>query len=389
LARSSTIADLRLVGRRHTPKAVFDYVDGAAEDELSLTYARAVFRAIEFTPSVLRDVSAATTETSILGRPASMPLVFAPTGFTRLMHHEGEPAVARAAQRAGIPYALSTVGTTTPEAVAAAAPTCDRWFQLYLWRERERSLDLIRRAAASGFTTLVLTVDTPVPGARLRDVRNGFTIPPSLTAKTMSDIALHPGWWFNLLTTEPLTFVSPTGFNGAPAELIARMFNESLDLSDLEWVRDQWPGNLVVKGIQNPADAIKVVDRGVQGIVVSNHGGRQLDRTATPIVQLPAIVEAVGGRVDVLLDGGIMSGSDVIAAVAMGARACLVGRAYLYGLMAGGERGVDRAAQILSSDMLRTMKLLGVCSISELTADHARLRPPPIAHVGALRGRRA
>lgn len=374
LARAASIGDLRDVARRHTPRAVFDYVDGAAETEESLRRSRAAFEAIEFVPSVLRDVSEASSATTILGRPATMPLVFAPTGFTRLMHHEGELAVARVAHRTGIPYSLSTMGTTSPEALAEGDPDGDHWFQLYVWRDREISRELVARARVAGFETLILTVDTPVAGARLRDVRSGFTIPPALRIGTIADIALHPGWWFNLLTTEPLRFATPPGFHGTVAELIDRMFNPALTMDDIEWLRGEWPGSLVVKGIQNPADALAVVEHGADAVIVSNHGGRQLDRAPTPLEQLPHVLEALNGRAEVFLDGGILCGGDVIAAVAMGARACLVGRAYLYGLMAGGERGVDRATEILRQGMIRTMKLLGVSSIEELTPDHVRMR---------------
>jgi L-lactate dehydrogenase (cytochrome) len=376
LAHAASIEDLRLVARRHTPRAVFDYVDGAAEQELSLRRSREAFASVEFLPGVLRDVTEASPATTILGHPAAMPLVFAPTGFTRLMQHEGEPAVARAATRAGIPYSLGTVGTTSPEDLAKSDPGGNHWFQLYVWRDRGISRALVDRARAAGFGTLILTVDTPVGGARLRDLRSGFTIPPSLRVGTIADIALHPGWWFNLLTTEPLRFATPPGFHGTAADLMDRVFNPSLTLADIDWLRGLWPGSLVVKGLQNPADALAVVERGADAVIVSNHGGRQLDRVVTPLEQLPRVVEAVGGRAEVLMDGGVMSGGDVIAAVAMGARACLVGRAYLYGLMAGGERGVDRATTILRQGMIRTMKLLGVTSVEQLTPGHARLRRP-------------
>jgi L-lactate dehydrogenase (cytochrome) len=374
LARAASIEDLRLAARRHTPRAVFDYVDGAAEHELSLRRSRAAFASVEFLPGVLRDVTQASTATTILGRPAAMPLIFAPTGFTRLMHHEGEPAVARAATRAGIPYSLGTVGTTSPEDLAKSDPGGNHWFQLYVWRDRGISQALVDRARAAGFGTLILTVDTPVGGARLRDLRSGFTIPPSLRVGTIADIALHPGWWFNLLTTEPLRFATPPGFHGTAADLMDRVFNPSLTLDDIDWLRNLWPGSLVVKGLQDPADALAVVERGADAVIVSNHGGRQLDRVVTPLEQLPRVLEAVGGRAEVFMDGGVMSGGDVIAAVAMGARACLVGRAYLYGLMAGGERGVDRATTVLHQGMIRTMKLLGVTSVEQLTPGHARLR---------------
>jgi L-lactate dehydrogenase (cytochrome) len=374
LASAATIWDLRSVARRHTPRAVFDYVDGAAESETSLRRSREAYARIEFVPSVLQDVSQVDASTTILGRASALPLVFAPTGFTRLMNHEGEPAVARVAGRLGIPYALSTLGTTSPEDVARAAPETDKWFQLYLWNDREAGIDLVRRAQAAGFTALVLTVDTPVAGARLRDVHNGFTIPPTLSVRTVADIALHPGWWLNLLTTEPLRFAAFAETQGTVADLINRVFDPTITVADLGWLREAWNGPIVIKGVQTPDDARVVVDAGADAIVISNHGGRQLDRAPTPLEQLPAILAAVGDRTEVYIDGGILGGADVVAAVAMGARACLVGRAYLYGLMAGGERGVMRAGELLRKEMIRTMQLLGVRRVSDLTPDRVRLR---------------
>jgi L-lactate dehydrogenase (cytochrome) len=289
------------------------------------------------------------------------------------MHHEGERAVLRVAEWAGIPYALSTMGTTSVEDFAGAAPQARRWFQLYLWRDREASRDFVARALAAGYEALALTVDTPVAGARLRDVHNGLTIPPALTLRTLADGAVHPAWWFNLLTTPPLEFASLTGWGGTVAELADRVFDPAATLADVRWLREAWPGALVVKGIQTPDDARAVVEAGADAVVVSNHGGRQLDRAPTPLEQLPAVVAAVGDRAEVYLDGGILDGADVAAAVALGARGCLVGRAYLYGLMAGGERGVARAAGILAAEFRRTMQLVGATSVGEL-AGRARLR---------------
>jgi L-lactate dehydrogenase (cytochrome) len=374
LASAATIWDLRSVARRHVPRAVFDYVDGAAETETSLRRSRDAYGRIEFVPSVLQDVSTVDMSTSILGRPSAMPLVFAPTGFTRLMHHDGEPAVARVAGGLGIPYALSTLGTTSPEDLAAAAPETDKWFQLYLWDDRDAGVELVRRARAAGFTTLMLTVDTPVAGARLRDVHNGFTIPPTLSLRTLADIALHPGWWFNKLTTEPLRFAVFSETQGTVADLINRVFDPTITIADLGWLRDEWDGPIVIKGIQTIADAEAVVDAGMDAIVISNHGGRQLDRAPTPLEQLPAIATAIGDRAEVYVDGGVLNGADVVAAVASGARAVLVGRAYLYGLMAGGERGVARAGELLRQELLRTMRLLGVASVADLEPGRVRLR---------------
>jgi L-lactate dehydrogenase (cytochrome) len=373
LARAATIADLRETARRRTPRAVFDYTDGAAVDELSLGRSRDAYARVEFLPSVLRDVSTVDTSTPLLGRPSALPLAFAPTGFTRMMHHEGESAVGRVAERAGIPYALSTMGTTSLEELAAAAPAARRWFQLYLWRDREASRDFVARAAAAGYEALVLTVDTPVAGARLRDVRNGLTLPPALTLRTVAGAAVHPAWWLNLLTTEPLQFASFRSWDGTVADLVDQIFDPAATIADVRWLRETWTGPLVVKGVQSADDARAVVDAGADAVVVSNHGGRQLDRAPTPLEQLPAVVAAVGDRAEVYVDGGIMSGADVVASVALGARAALVGRAYLYGLMAGGERGVQRATDILGQEIVRTMQLLGATSTEDLRG-RVRLR---------------
>ena len=374
LRRAASLEDLRDQARRRVPRAVFDYTDGGAGREVSLRRSRAAFDRVEFLPSVLRDVSSVDVSTTVLGRPAALPLVMAPTGFTRMMNHQGEPAVARAAARAGVPYALSTMGTTSPERLAAEAPEGRRWFQLYLWRDRAASTEIVRRAAENGYEALVLTVDTPVGGLRLRDVRNGMTIPPALTARTILDGARHPSWWANLLTTEPLEFASLHSFAGTVSDLASQVFDPSATLADVRWLRDTWSGPLIVKGLLTVDDAVAAVDAGADGVVVSNHGGRQLDQSPTPLEQLPAIAEAVGERAEVYVDGGVMSGSDVMAAVTLGARAALVGRAYLYGLMAGGEAGVDRVLEILRRELVTAMQLTGVTSVAELTKDRVRLR---------------
>ncbi|MBB5155682.1 alpha-hydroxy acid oxidase [Saccharopolyspora phatthalungensis] len=374
LSTAHSIADLRAIARRRTPRAVFDYTDGAAEAEISLRRARQAFRNVEFHPSVLRDVSEVDIGTTMLGKRAELPFSFAPTGFTRMMNHEGEPAVARVAERAGIPYALSTMGTTSIEDVAAAAPTARKWFQLYLWRDREASRELVQRTQDAGYEALLLTVDTPVAGARLRDTRNGLTIPPELTLKTIADGAMHPAWWFNLLTTEPLSFATFSHWSGTVQDLINAMFDPALNYADLEWLRELWQGPLIIKGIQNADDARRVVELGADGVVLSNHGGRQLDRAPTMLELLPAVRDAIGDRAEVLLDTGIASGADIVAAIVLGADSCLIGRAYLYGLMAGGERGVQKAVDILRAEIVRTLQLLGVHSIGELNASHATLR---------------
>lgn len=370
LANAFSIEDLRRIAKRRTPRAAFDYTDGAAEDELSIERARQAFRDIEFHPTILRDVSSVSTGWEVLGRSVELPFGIAPTGFTRLMHTEGEIAGARAAAAAGIPFSLSTLGTCAIEDLVSAVPQGRKWFQLYMWRDRERSMALVRRAADAGFDTLLATVDVPVSGARLRDNRNGMTIPPTLTLRTVLDAVPHPKWWFDLLTTEPLAFASLDRWPGTVAEYLSTMFDPSLTFDDLEWIKAQWPGKLVVKGIQTLEDARAVVERGVDGLVLSNHGGRQLDRAPVPFHLLPEVAREFGADTEILVDTGIMSGADIVAAIALGARCTLVGRAYLYGLMAGGEAGVTRAIDILAEGLTRTMRLLGVTCLEELSPRH-------------------
>lgn len=370
LTKALTIEDLRAVAKRRTPRAAFDYTDGSAEAELSIARARQAFQDIEFHPAILRDVSKVDTSCAVLGGRSELPFGIAPTGFTRMMQTEGEYAGARAAARAGIPFALSTMGTASIEDVKAANPHGRNWFQLYMWKDRDRSMALVERAAAAGFDTMLVTVDVPVAGARLRDKRNGMSIPPALTAKTVLDAIPRPHWWFDFLTTEPLAFASLDRWSGTVAELLDTMFDPSVTFDDLAWIKSQWPGKLVVKGIQTLDDAVAVADLGVDGIVLSNHGGRQLDRAPVPFHLLPRVAAAVGDRTEIILDTGIMSGADIVASLALGARFTLVGRAYLYGLMAGGEAGVDRAVTILAEQIARTMRLLGVSSVDELEPGH-------------------
>jgi L-lactate dehydrogenase (cytochrome) len=373
LARAHTVPDLRAIARRVTPRAVFDYADGGAEQEISLRRARRAFRRVQFHPHALKDVSTVDTTRAMLGRRAALPFAFAPTGFTRMLHHQGERAVARVAERTGVPFGLSTMATISIEDAAAAAPGARKWFQLYIWRDRGAGEELVNRARDSGFEALIVTVDVPVAGARMRDVRNGLTIPPSLTLRTVLDGALHPAWWFNFLTTEPPRYASLTEWQGTLADMINLMFDPAVTVADLEWLRGLWPGPLIIKGIQTPADARLVIGHGADAVVISNHGGRQLDRAQAPLELLPAVLDATGGDAEVYLDTGILSGGDIVAALAMGARGCLVGRAFLYGLMAGGERGVLRATDILRAEITRTLQLLGVPAVDKLTPDHASL----------------
>jgi L-lactate dehydrogenase (cytochrome) len=376
LARAHTVGDLRRIGRRRTPRAVFDYVDGAAESEESLRRAREAFGRVEFRPHVLRGAADTDLGVTVLGARIPLPFAFAPAGFTGMIHHEGERAVARVAERNGIPYTLSTMGNTSVADLAAAAPQARRWFQLYVMRDRGKSDELMRAAWQAGYDTLLVTVDTPVAGARLRDRRSGLTLPPTLTLRTFADGATHLSWWFNLLTTGPLEFAAVGKWRGTKAELVNMLFDPGLSLGDLERIRAGWPGKLVVKGVLNADDARDVVKAGADAVLLSSHGGRQLDRAPVPLELLPASLDAVNGAAEIWLDTGILGGGDIVAALAMGADLCLVGRAYLYGLMAGGERGVQRAVDILRDDIARTMHFLGVRSVADLKPSHAVLRRP-------------
>jgi L-lactate dehydrogenase (cytochrome) len=373
LTRVRTTEDFARLARRRTPRAVYEYVAGGAERETSLRRSTEAFDRVVFHPRVLRDVTRVDTTTTVLGREVRFPVVLGPTGFTRMMHTAGESAVARAAARAGIPYALSTMGTTAVEGLPRLG---DRWFQLYLWRDRGRSQDLLDRAAAAGYSTLVLTVDVPVAGARLRDVYNGLTLPPTLTARTLLDMARHPRWVLDALTTEPLSFETLGGPDDLMS-LINSVFEPAVTPADVEWLRERWSGHLVVKGVQRADDAKTAVAAGADAVAVSNHGGRQLDRSVTPLELLPRVADALADSAETYLDGGVRSGADVAAAVALGARAVFVARPYLYALMAAGEPGVDRLLELLQADYARTLQLLGVCRTADLDADLVTLEQRP------------
>jgi L-lactate dehydrogenase (cytochrome) len=377
LQNALTIRDLRAAARKTTPRAVFDYVDGAAEEEITAARNVAAYRRVSFVPEALRPVADPDAGVEVLGRRLALPLVFGPTGYTRMMHHHGESAVARVAEHVGVPYALSTVGSTTIEDVRTVAPAADLWFQVYYTSNQELNEMLVSRAEAQGYSTLVLTIDTSVSGMRLRDVVNGLTVPPTLTAKTFLNMSRFPGWWFNKLTTPPIGFASLDEVEGkpSPAEVASMLFDPALDFTSLDWLRRRWTGPILVKGVTNPASAREIMERGVDGVVVSNHGGRQLDRTPATLDVLPAIRAAVGPQATVLIDGGVMHGQDVLAARALGADAVMIGRAYLYGLMAGGQDGVLRAYRILAEEYQRSMQLLGVRRSVDLSERHVAVRP--------------
>lgn len=375
LAKAADLWDLRRIAQRRTPRPAFDYVDGAAQDELTYRRSRAAFDAVELLPRILHGTAEVDLSAKITGGTSALPFGIAPTGFTRFMHAEGEEAGARAAARYGVPFSLSTMGTRSIEEVAAAAPEGRRWFQLYLWKDRAKSQDLLQRAQASGFDTLLVTVDTPVAGRRHRDTRNGMVIPPKLTLRTVLDASYRPEWWFNFLTTDSLKFASLSDTSADLPTLINSMFDPTLSFEDLEWIRSIWPGQLLVKGVLTREDARKSLAAGADGLIVSNHGGRQLDRAPVSFEALPEVREEAGDEVDIILDSGIMSGADVVAALCAGADFVLVGRAYLYGLMAGGQEGVERVLGLLADEVRTTMQLMGAASIKDLQPGMLRLRP--------------
>ncbi|HET8599519.1 MAG TPA: alpha-hydroxy acid oxidase [Segeticoccus sp.] len=386
LGHCVTIEDLQAAAHRHWPAGVRGYVDGAADGEVTLEANRAAYRECELHPAPLRDVTRADTSAALLGSPSSLPFALGPTGYSRMMHTDGERAVARAAAAAGVPYTLSTMSTVSIEEVAAVAPGASLWFQLYVWRDRDLVCSLLARAREAGYHALMLTVDTPVTGLRTRDHRNGFMIPPQLTARTLLDMGAHPGWWTRLLMGEPITFANIPGHDESPSgvmEFAAKQFDPSVSWADLEELRRLWDGPLVVKGLVRPDDAVRARDAGVDAVVLSNHGGRQLDQAVAPLRVLPSVREAVGPDYEVLIDSGIRRGTDLAIALALGASGCLIGRPYLYGLGAGGERGVRLAIDLLAGELRRAMQLLGVTSIAQL-----RREGPELVSAPSGRGRR-
>lgn len=376
LSHSVTIEDLRAVARRRWPRAVWDYVEGGADAEVSLQRNREAFESISFIPSPLHDVATVDLSTPILGGAAPLPFLLGPTGMTRIMHPDGELAVARAAREAGIAYTVATMSTASVEEVAGSGAG-ELWFQLYIWRDRGLSTDLLRRAQDCRCRTLVITVDTAVSGMRVRDRHNGFSIPPQLTPRAIAGMAAHPGWCRGLLRGAPITFANfDQATSGTPetvTDFVARQFDPSVTWSDVEHFRSLWDGPLLLKGALGPVDACRAQQIGADGVVLSNHGGRQLDQVVPPILVLPEVREAVGHRWQVFIDSGIRRGSDIAAALASGADGCLIGRPYLYGLGAAGQAGCSAAITILTTELRRTMQLLGVRNIAELRNQGSRL----------------
>lgn len=375
LQRAASIEDLRRMARRRVPGGVFDYIDGGAEDEVALDRNTRGFREIEFVPRVLRDMGNVDTTGTILGKQVPFPLILAPTGFTRIAHPPGELAVARAAARAGLPFSLSTMGTRSVSEVAAVSDG-SKWFQVYVWRDRGLLKDMIMGAKAAGFEVLCITVDAAMLGRRERDVRRGFTLPPKMGADILLEAVIRPAWSLRFAFSEPISFANVAGqsnIDGSSAvDLAAFMntqFDPTLSWEDVEWMRTLWDGPVLIKGVQSVADAVIARDRGLDGVVLSNHGGRQLDSAPSIIELVQPVAQAVGGDLDIVCDGGVRRGGDIVKALALGATSCMIGRPYLYGLAAAGEEGVDWVIEHLRSGMQRDMALCGAASVAELTPD--------------------
>jgi L-lactate dehydrogenase (cytochrome) len=368
---ATCIEDLRVLARRNVPRAFYDYVDTGSYNEDTYHANRADLQAIKLRQRVLVDVSARSLATTIAGQPSALPFALAPIGLTGMQHRDGEILSAQAAAQAGIPYILSTMSICSIEDVAQATGK-PFWFQLYVIKDREFSKDILERAVAAKCDTLVLTVDLQVLGQRHRDIKNGMTVPMQLKLSNVIDIATKPAWAWGMLQAKRKTFgnlaghvKSATNVNQL-AKWVADQFDPALSWKDVEWIKKIWPGRLILKGILDVEDARTAVKLGADAIVVSNHGGRQLDGAPSSIAALPAIAEAVGNDIEVLFDGGIRTGADLMRALALGARGCLIGRAYIYGLGAGGRAGVARAIEILKNELSVTMALCGVNKIADI-----------------------
>ncbi|MGH3353172.1 MAG: alpha-hydroxy acid oxidase [Nocardioides sp.] len=375
LTRCLSVDDLEREARRRVPTAVWDYVDGGSDGEHAMRRNRAAFDRVELRPTAFGQVAEPEVRTTILGRPAAAPIVLAPTGYTRLSHHTGERAVAAAAAAAGLPYTLSTYATTSITDVARASPQGRNWFQIYLMKDRAVTLEHITEAAEQGYEALMLTIDTTVTGMKRKDKLNGFAIPPQLTLRTFAGMARHPGWAANILTTEPLRFATfPEGSHYGRWGMSNELREQAIRPSDITWLKEHWDGPVVVKGVLSVADAVACVDAGADALVLSNHGGRQLDRAPVPLELLVAVADAVGSRTEVYIDSGVRSGGDIAAALGFGARGVVIGRPYLYGLMVGGQQGVDATLTMLVEELRRTMCLLGTAEIAAIGPEHVRLR---------------
>jgi (S)-mandelate dehydrogenase len=372
LTRALNIADLREIARRRVPGFVFEYVEGGAEDEATLRHNRAALEALRFIPYTLVDTSGRQQRIELFGRESAAPLIVAPTGMNGMLHSDGDLCLARAAARAGIPFCLSTVSTTRLEEVAKAAPG-RLWMQLYVMRDRSIAQNIVERAAAAGYEALVFTTDANVFGHREWDRRN-YRLPGKPTLRNLFDTLRHPGWVRDVLLRAGVprfeNFASFLPRKAASAiggsTIVPQLFNAAITWDDIAWLRGLWPGKLLIKGVLSVADAQHALALGCDGIVLSNHGGRQLDYCVSPVDVLPDVVAAVGARMPVIIDSGFRRGSDVLKALALGARAVMIGRATLYGMAAGGERGAQRALEILTTEIDRTLGHLGCCALTEL-----------------------
>lgn len=376
-----SIEDLRCLARRRLPRMFFDFLDGGSDDEQTLQRNRSGFTRYLLHPKVLVDVADIDTSTTLLGRPISLPIVVSPTGLPRLWHNEGEYAIARAARQAGTIYTVPCMGSRSIEDVAKNTDG-PLWFQVYVWRDRSLIREFFSRCRDQGYAALCLTVDVPVLGNRERDLRHGLTIPPKLKLRSIANAATRPNWWWRYLMNERPTMANVVGRGqsgrddiGSLSEYVKAQFDASVTWKDLEWMLAEWNGPFAVKGIVRPDDAVRAVDMGVRAIVISNHGGRQLDGGLGSIDALPAIVDAVGDRAEVILDGGIRRGSDVVKALALGARACMTGRPFLYGMSVAGQAGVERAFELLTAELQRTLALVGCQKLDEL--DRSFVGPAP------------
>jgi L-lactate dehydrogenase (cytochrome) len=375
----TSIADLRAVARKRVPRAIFDYADRGSYDEITIRRNRAALDAVEFRQRVMIDLSRLSVATTVLGEPWTFPVAIAPTGLTGLFYGNGEIHGALAAEKAGVPFTLSTMSICSIEDVRAAV-TKPFWFQLYMMRDRSFTQELIARASAAHCSALMLTLDLTVQGVRRQDIRNGLTIPPRLTLKNALDIATKPAWALRVLFGKRRTFgnleerMKGTGGLQTLSQWIATQFDASITWKDIEWVRARWPGKLIVKGILDAEDASLAAASGVDALVVSNHGGRQLDSAPASISVLPEVVDAVAGRCEVLFDGGVQTGQDVLKALACGARACLIGKAFLYALAAGGEAGVCQALDILRRELEVSMALSGCTDVRNVDAQVLRAK---------------
>lgn len=381
LQRANNVADLRQMAQRRLPRPIFDYIDGGADDEISLRRNAGAFAGYELVPDVLNDVSAIRTATTTFGQASRWPLLLAPTGLTRMFHREAEVAVARAAARHGLLYSLSTMGTTRLEDLAEACPG-PKLFQIYVFKDRGLTAEFVARCKQAGYAGLILTVDTPIPGNRERDRVSGLSLPPRLTARSLLHFMRHPAWSLPALTGAKFDLANVShrvdALAAGPMSLfdyIGSQFDRSVSWRDVEWLAREWGGPLAIKGLMTPEDARRAVASGATGVMVSNHGGRQLDGAPAPVDQIAAVRDALGDGPDVICDGGIRRGSDVVKALALGATACSIGRPYLYGLAAGGEAGVDRALTLLHEEFDRTMALAGVNDIAALASRHVRRAP--------------